>query len=217
MRRLHSGSTADRRAACSGRIGGLAETTCLFQVARLLQLPFKLQGAWKPCPGQANTDPQAGRLASWPARGSDPAPVLQVPAGQVGGEAHVVATACTTYWLVEVQQVADALASPCLIELQQLNRDLEAPGAVASVVDPPAVLGDLLPKPCTGAVRPGPNNLEQVSSLPRLVGARVAMPGGDPWQIAGKIDCPDGCMVDLCWLLRMLDMEQDAYPSPRPG
>jgi hypothetical protein len=22
-------------------------------------------------------------------------------------------------------------------------------------------------------------------------------------------------MVDLCWLLRMLDMEQDAHPAPR--
>ena len=124
MRRLHSGSTTDRLVGWSGRIGGLAETACLFQVARLFQLPFELQGARKPCPGQANADPQEGRLASWPARGSDPAAVLQVSAGQVGGEAHVVATARTTHWLVEMQQVADALTSPCLIELQQLNRDL---------------------------------------------------------------------------------------------
>jgi hypothetical protein len=84
--RLRSGSTPDRLVGWSGRISGPTETARLFQVARLFQLPFKLQGAWKPCAGQANTDPKSGRLASWPARGSDPAPVLQVPAGQVGGE-----------------------------------------------------------------------------------------------------------------------------------
>ena len=43
------------------------------------------------------------------------------------------------------------------------------------------------------------------------------MPGGDSWQMAGKIDCPDGCMVDLGWLLRMLGMEEDAHPPLRPG
>jgi hypothetical protein len=98
---------------------GLADAAHGFGSVCLLEPPFKLETARKPRPAKPHADPEASGDACRPARCPLAATVLEEAARHVGGEANVVPHRLAPDRLVEVQEVAGALADPGLVELQQ--------------------------------------------------------------------------------------------------